>query len=406
MMRCRVPFALLATMPLLLAADWPQLLGPERNSHSAETGLRTTWPAEGPPLVWRKAVGEGYSSPVISGGRLLLFHRQGDEQVLECLDAATGKSLWKEGTATRYQDPLGKGDGPRSTPLVARGKVYALSPEGLLLCRQLSDGKKVWQRDLLRDYEIPPSFFGVGTSPLLVDRLLLVNVGGKGAGVVAFDRDSGKEVWKATGDGASYSSPLLANLAGKRSAIFFTRQGIVVLEPASGKVRFQQRWRSRMDASVNAATPVVWDDFLFVTACYGTGALLLHADKGGCMEVWKSDRVLSCHFSTPVYHDHFLYGFDGRQESGTELRCVEAMTGKVRWSKEGFGCGSMIAADRGLIALSESGDLVRLTCNPQRYEETARARVLRGPCLVPIALADGCLYARDGTTLKCWRSKK
>jgi outer membrane protein assembly factor BamB len=401
-----LPLALLAASPLFLAADWPEFLGPQRNSHSAETGLRTTWPEDGPPVVWHKDIGEGFSGPVVAGGRLVLFHRQGGEQVLECFDAASGKSLWKEGTATQYEDPLGKGDGPRSTPLVAKGQVYALSPEGLLICRKLADGKKVWQRDLLKDYEVPPSFFGVGTSPVLADKLLLVNVGGKDAGVVAFDRQSGKEVWKSTTDGASYSSPVLATIDGVRSAIFFTRLGVVVLDPANGKVRFQQRWRSRMDASVNAAAPVVWDGHLFFTACYGTGALLLRADKDGFEEVWKSDRVLSCHFSTPIYQDGNLYGFDGRQESGTELRCIEARTGKVRWSKEGFGCGSMIEAEGGLFVMSEGGELVRLACNPERYQETARARVLQAPCRAQIALSGGRLYGRDATTMKCWNLKK
>src|SRR5262249_16935316 len=155
-------------------ADWPQFLGPQRNGTSPETGL-SSWREKGPPVLWQKEVGEGFSGPVVAGDRLVLFHRVGDEERVECLEAATGKGIWKQGTPTRYEDPLGKGDGPRSTPLVAGGRVYTLSPGGLLLCRKLADGAEVWRRALLEDYKVPPSFFGVGTSPILEGGRVLVN---------------------------------------------------------------------------------------------------------------------------------------------------------------------------------------------------------------------------------------
>jgi outer membrane protein assembly factor BamB len=391
---------------LNLAADWPHFLGPQRNSTSTEAGLLQTWDAKGPPLVWQKEVGEGYSAPVVAGGRLILFHRIGDEEIVECLDAANGKEIWKHHESTNYSDPLGKGDGPRSTPLIAGERVYTLSPGGRLLCLEMAGGKKVWQRELLHDYNVPRSYFGVGTSPILEGGRLLVNVGGRDAGIVAFDKDSGKEVWKATQDGASYSSPIAADLDGVRHVVFLTRQGIVSLDPANGNVRFQKRWRSRMDASVNAATPVVVGDGLFFTACYETGAILVRAKKDGLEELWNNDRSLSCHFGTPVYHEGFLYGFDGRQESGTEFRCIEAKTAQVQWRKEGFGCGSMILAEGNLIVLSENGELVLVECKSDKYREKARAAVLTGACRAHMALANGRLYARDNRKLACWNLKK
>lgn len=389
-----------------LAADWPQFLGPQRNSTSTETGLLQTWDAKGPPVLWQKEVGEGFSAPVVAAGRLILFHRVGDEEIVECLDAANGKEVWKRRESTNYSDPLGKGDGPRSTPLIDDKHVYTLSPGGRLLCLELAGGKKIWQRELLQDYRVPRSYFGVGTSPILERGHLLVNVGGREAGIVAFDKDSGKEAWKATQDGASYSSPIAADLDGVRHVVFFTRLGIVSLDPANGHVRFHKRWRSRMDASVNAATPLVVGDALFFTACYETGAILVRAKKDGIEELWSNDRSLSCHFSTPVYHNGFLYGFDGRQESGTEFRCIEAKTGQVRWRKEGFGCGSMILAEGNLIVLSENGELVLVECKSDKYREKARAAVLTGPCRAHMALANGRLYARDSRKLVCWNLKK
>ncbi len=392
--------------PMSRAADWPQFLGPQRNSTSTETGLLQTWDEKGPPVLWQRNVGEGYSSPVISGDRLILFHRVGDEEIVECLEAASGKELWKHREATNYRDPLSKGDGPRSTPLISEGRVYTLSPNGRLQCLKLTGGEKVWQRELLIDYDVPRSYFGVGTSPILERGRLLINVGGRDAGIVALDKDSGKEVWKVSQDGASYSSPVAAEIDGLRHVVFFTRQGIVSVDPESGNVRFSKRWRSRMDASVNAATPVVADNLLFFTACYETGAILVQVKKDSIEEVWSNDRSLSCHFSTPVYQNGFLYGFDGQQESGTEFRCIEAKSGKVQWSKEGFGCASMILADGNLIVLSENGELVLVECKSAKYHEKARATVLTGPCRANMALANGRLYARDNEKLVCWKLTK
>lgn len=405
-MKRPMPSLALLLALVLVAADWPQFLGPQRNGTSPEKGLLQTWDEKGPPILWQKDVGDGFSAPVVLGERLILFHRVGDEEVVECLSAATGKPSWKYRNATNYRDPFGKGNGPRSTPLIAGEHVYTLSPGGRLLCLKLADGDIIWQRELLKDYNVPPSFFGVGTSPILEAGRLLVNVGARDAGIVAFDKDTGKEVWKATPDGASYASPVAADLDGVRQVLFFTRQGIVSVDPTTGDVRFQKRWRSRMEASVNAATPVVAGDSVFFTACYGTGAILARAKKDGIEELWSNDRSLSCHFSTPIFHEGCLYGFDGRQESGTEFRCVEVKTGKIHWSKEGFGCGSMILAEGNLIVLSESGDLVLVECRSDKYHEKARASVLTGPCRAQMALANGRLYARDNRKLVCWNLKK
>jgi outer membrane protein assembly factor BamB len=391
---------------LLAAGDWPQLLGPARDGVSTETGLLSSWPKQGPPLVWEKGVGEGFSGPVVAGDRLILFHRVGNEEVVECLDAATGNGKWKYASATNYRDAYGKGNGPRSTPLIAGNRVFTLGAAGQLTCLELETGKKVWSRALHDDYRVRPNFFGVGTSPLVEGDHLLLNVGGRGAGIVAFLKDTGKEVWKATEQDASYASPVAATLDGVRHAIFFTREGLVSLDPADGTVRFSMRWRSRNDASVNAATPLVMGDSIFLTASYGTGAVLLRAKKNGVEEVWKSDEALSCHFGTPVHRDGFLYGFHGRQEEGAVFRCIELKSGKVRWTKEGFGCGSLIEVGGKLIILSEKGDLVLAEANPDRYQEVSRAAVLTNPCRAQIALANGRLYARDGKKLGCWNLKQ
>jgi outer membrane protein assembly factor BamB len=397
--------SLLYSLPAC-AEDWPQFLGPMRNGISREKGLLPAWPKEGPPLVWQKEIGSGFSGPVVVGDRLILFHRIEDEEIVECLDAAKGKQLWKSSSPTHYVDQFGFDPGPRSTPLVNDGKVFTLGAEGSFQCLNLLTGQKIWSRSLNEEYKAAPAFFGVATSPLLEQDLLLVNVGGKGAGIVAFAKDTGNEVWRATAHQASYSSPVVTTLAGSREAVFLTREGIVLLEPRSGAVTFTKHFRSRMDASVNAASPVVVGDLIFFSACYETGAILLRAHKEKMEAVWQNDESMSNHYNTCIAHDGYLYGFNGRQEHGAHLRCVELESGKVRWTSEQTGCGSMILAEGKLIILTEGGDLLLVRADPESYKELSRASVLTKPARSPLALANGKLYARDTKKLICWNLKK
>jgi outer membrane protein assembly factor BamB len=390
-----------------MPSDWPQFLGPTRNGTSTETGLVESWPKKGPPVLWQRDVGEGYSSPVVADGKVVLFHRVGKNEVVEAFDAGTGKELWKLKYPCDYADGFNKGDGPRSTPAIDNGRVYTLGAAGTLTCVNLKTGRKVWQRKLLEDYMVADSFFGVGTSPIVEGGSVLINVGGTGAGIVAFNKKDGKEVWKATDQGASYASPIAATVDGVRHVFFFTRQGLVSIDPANGNVRFSKRWRARLNTSVNAATPVLLGgDHLFLSACYGTGAVLLRVKRDRVEEVWKGNDVLSCHFSTPVAVGGQLFGFEGRQEEGAQLRCIDWKTGKVRWTEAGFGCGSAIVVGKNLIVLSEDGELVLVEARGDRYREKARAAVLTRPCRAHTALANGRLYARDGKKLVCWNLKK
>ena len=406
------PSRVLAVLIILTAClsaradDWPQFLGPKRNGVSTETDLNLRWTKTGPPLLWSKKIGEGYSGPVIAGDRLILFHRVGDEEVVECLDAASGKGHWRHAYATQYEDQLGKGNGPRATPTIAGKYVITIGAEGTLCCLELESGKRVWSRSVNKDYNVPESFFGVGSSPLVEENLVLVNVGGKDAGIVAFDLGTGKEAWRATNDGASYASPVACTVDGVRHALFFTRQGVVLLDAARGAERFRMRWRARIDASVNAATPLVIGDLAFISTSYNTGALLLKLKKDGADVIWKTDELMSNHYNTCVYHDGYLYGFDGRQEARANFRCVDLKGQKVVWNRQGFGCGTTALADGHLIVLTENGDLVAVEATPKEYREKARAHVFDAlPCRAQLALANGRLYARDQQTLACWSLK-
>lgn len=391
---------LLAALPLLLAADWPQHLGPNRDGHSSETGLLRAWPKTGPAVLWKREVGAGWAGVAVAGDRLILFHRVGDEEVVECLDPATGKARWKAAYRTRYTDDFNFDDGPRATPLIADGRVFTFGADGELRAWELESGKAVWDRNVNRDYKVPKGFFGAATSPLLAAGHLLLNVGAKGAGVVAFDPATGKEVWKAGDDAVSYSSPVLGKLDGQELAVFFTREGLLAVEPKQGAVKYRYPWRPRLNASVNAASPIVSGGRVYLSTSYGTGAVVLEAKKGKLEDVWMGDNILSNHYSTPVLVDGFLYGIDGRQEGGrAALRCVEWGTGKVKWTKEGYGCAGLIAAGGLVLASVESGDVVLFEPSPDGYKELARATVLDSPVRALPALAGGILFVRDGKKL-------
>lgn len=410
---CRIPIGMhlrapLAALNLILAAvtlpaaDWPQYLGPTRNAAYAGTDLAEVWPKEGPPLAWQKKLGSGWAGPVASGGKAVLFHRIGDQELVESLDAKSGKELWKQAFSTRYIDRFGFDNGPRGTPCIADGRVFVYGANGNLHALDFATGKPLWSVDVQADFGADPGFFGFACSPLVDGSKLLVNVGGKsGAGIVAFDTATGKVLWKAHDEEASYSAPITATISGQRHALFFARHKLVSLDPANGKVLFTFPWGPKMQASVSAAVPVVSGDTVFISAGYGAGATALRVKTGTVEKLWSGEEQLTAQYVTPVLRDGFLYGFEGRVDTGPkpELRCVELATGKVRWSTERVVHGGIILAGSELIITSDSGELVRVAADPKAFVEKARAQILGREGRAQPALAGGLLFARDKTKL-------
>lgn len=386
--------------------DWPQFLGPTRNGLSTCDDIVDAFPKGGPAVLWKREVGQGFAGPVVAEGKLLLFHRVADKETLECLDAGTGKPIWSGGYGTQYQDDFGFDEGPRATPAIAAGKVYTFGAEGSLHCWDLSTGKVLWDVDTRARFGSAKGYFGAACSPLVDGNAVILNLGGAhGAGVVAFDVATGKVLWQATDDAASYSSPVAATIGGQRVVFAFTRAGLAAIDPGSGKIFFQFHWRSRMDASVNAATPLVVGDQVFLSASYGTGATLLQLDPKDLTKqptaVWSGDESLSNHYATSVYHNGYLYGFHGRQEQGPSLRCVEWKTGKVCWSEDGFGAGTVLGAGDKLLILTEKGELLLAPASPAGFAPKSKAQVLPVECRAYPALANGLFYARSKSQLVC-----
>jgi outer membrane protein assembly factor BamB len=382
-----------------LSADWPQFLGPTRNGVYTGSALADSWPAGGPRVVWRKPIGQGFAGPAVAGGRVILFHRVAREEVVEALHAATGVSQWRHAYPTTYRDDFGFDEGPRAVPVVAGGRVVTFGAEGVLTTLDLATGRQIWSVDTKRRFNVPKGFFGQAGSPLVEDGRVIANVGGsdsgKNAGIVAFSAESGSVLWAATNHEASYSSPVSATFGGRKVVLFFTRQALVGLDPANGAQLFQRTWRSRSQASVNAASPVVVNDLVFISATYETGATVLRVAGSQLEPLWASDEALSNHYATSVHHQGHLYGFHGRQEFGQALRAIELATGKVKWSQERFGAGTILLAGSRLLILRENGELILAAASPEAFRPLARAQILQGVVRAYPALSDGFLYARN-----------
>ncbi len=384
---------------VLAASDWPQFLGPSRTGVYVGAPLNEKWPSTGPRVIWRKQVGQGLSGPVVAGTQLILFHRVDDREIVESFDALTGAPKWRHAYQTNYRDDFGFDEGPRAVPVVADGIVYTYGAEGKLSAIDLQTGKLLWNVDAMREFEVDKGFFGAAGSPLVENGKVIANVGGGKAGIVAFDAKTGKVIWTATTDAASYSSGIAATMLGRRYAVFLTRAGLVGLDPANGQVRFQRPWRARQAASVNAATPVIVGNTIFVSAEYGPGAGALQFDGTKLVDLWASDDVLSNHYATSVFHEGTLYGFHGRQEFGPIFRAVDLQSGKVLWSTPRFGAGSVTLAGNRLIIVRESGELLIAAASPKSFQQIASAQVLPATVRAYPALSDGILYLRNDNTL-------
>jgi len=406
------PLALAAGAALAWGAvpDWPQLLGPSRNGVYSGPPLAEAWPATGPRQLWQKKIGQGLAGPIVAGDLLILFHRVANEEVVEAFDPMTGTARWRYAYPTAYRDDFGFDEGPRAVPVAANGRVYTFGAEGQLHALDLKTGRRLWSVDTMRRFGVRKGFFGAAGSPLVEDGRVIANVGGTdagaGAGIVAFNAETGAVIWKATDHQASYSSPVGASFGGLRTAVFFTRGGLVGLDPASGAIRFERPWRSRSSASVNAATPLVVGDLIFVSATYETGATVLRVNGRQLTELWASDDALSNHYATSVYFDGHLFGFHGRQEYNPSFRAVEFETGKVKWSVDRFRAGSVtLVGDRLLIA-RETGQLLLAAASPQQFRQLAEAQVLPPTLRALPAVSDGLVYLRNDDTLVCLDLRK
>lgn len=376
--------------------QWPQWRGPNRDGISLETGLRTRWPSGGLPVLWKVPGGDGFSSLSIVDGRVYTMVEREEAEWVLCLDAETGQELWKVRSAGSYREPQG-GNGPRATPTVDGPRIYTLGATGSLMCLDRLSGGVLWQRNILKDFQAENLQWGVSTSPLVEGNLLLVNVGGPQASVVAFHKISGEVVWKSYDDVAGYSSPIAIDVDGVREVVFFCGRSVVGLSPADGTVHWKHPWTTLSD--MNIATPIYSPPYLFISSGRGTGSgvFRLEARNGSvqAVSVWKS-RVMQNHFNSCVQRGRYVYGFDN-----SILKCIRLADGEVMWADRSVGKGSLIAAQGHLWILGEQGDLGVAEATPEGYREHGRMKILEYKSWTPPALAGGRLYVRDQQHIAC-----
>jgi outer membrane protein assembly factor BamB len=403
-----------------LAGDWPQWLGPHRDGTSTEKVKR--WKGK-LKVVWKKAVGAGHSSPVVAGGKVYLHTRgpnkkvpgadeEKEQEQVTVYDAKTGEKVW----STPYvRDKFFSifGTGPQATPAVSGGKVYTFGATGVLACFDAKGGKADWDVPTQKVFKAPSLFFGAACSPLIDGDNVIVNVGGKGASVVAFRKDKGEVAWKSLDDKASYSSGVVVGQGADRQIVFLTQQGLRGLSPRDGKKLWEFPLVDKLNES--STTPVVVGDILLASSVtYGMVGLKLES-KGGkhtATQLWKNPK-LTCYFSTPIpvgkKHVYVVTGMIGFRPTSA-LHCVEVETGKVLWSKPKVGkyhAALLRTGNDKLLMLSDLGDLVLFDPDPKEYKELARGRVVKGEQIwAHPALADGKVYFRDEKELICLEVKE
>jgi outer membrane protein assembly factor BamB len=429
----------LASGTSLRADDWPQWLGPQRDSVWRESGIVRSFPSNGPPRVWRAEIGGGYSGPAVARDRVYVLDRQlsratanpadpmahggipGTERVL-CLDAADGRLLWKHEYDCPYT--VSYPAGPRTTPLVNDGKVFTLGAEGNLFCLDAANGTVLWSRDFKNDYHIHTPMWGFAGNPLLDGNRLICLAGGSNSTVVALDKDTGGEIWRAlSSKEPGYCSPAIVQAGGARQLILWHPESVNSLDPQTGRVYWSLPSSQPIRAGMTIPTPRQMGDLLFLT-CFFNGSWMLKLDPAtpAAATLWQSQRVsekntdaLHSTLSTPFLEDGFIYGVC----SYGQLRCLNAATGERLWEtlaaatadgKETRWANAFIVKNDGRFFLfNENGDLIIARMTPKGYEELSRAHILEpanhdtGRAVVwsHPAFANRRLYARNDKEIVC-----
>lgn len=382
-------------------ADWPQILGPNRDGKTTETEpLKTDWPAALIP-DWSQNIGNGYGGAAIVKDSVYIMHRIGSQESLESLDVATGKQRWRVGWKATYRSSIDPDDGPRCVPTIAGEKAICYGAAGDLACVQITDGKLLWSRAIRREYNAEDGYFGAGTSPLVIGDLVIVGVGGSKAGIVGIDIATGKNRWIATGYDASYAAPIQLKQigpSGKPLALVVTRLKTVLLDSADGSLLAETDFGSR-GPTVNAATPIeVAENQFLLTASYGIGSTLLNTSDGKLIETYRKNQLLSSQYNTPVFVSGRIIGIDGREDAGAStLRAFDPQTQKTIWEKPGFSTSHLIAIGQQVLVISVDGTIKLIDATATTYKPIAESQLPAGKYRALPAMSDGVLVLRKTT---------
>ncbi|OFW12320.1 MAG: hypothetical protein A3F70_18385 [Acidobacteria bacterium RIFCSPLOWO2_12_FULL_67_14] len=397
----KLVFALVGVAPIAVATlgaqsiDWPQWRGAARSGISTETGLLRQWPASGPPRVWSaSSLGGGYGSLSVSGDRIFVQGLRSGQSIVSVLSRADGRGLWSKAIGPAGGGG-GQGPGPRGTPTVDGDRVYVLTEGGDLACLRAADGTSIWQRNILREFSGRNISWDISESPLVDGNHVIVTPGGRGAGIVALDKMTGRTVWvsKELSDEAGYASAIVADVGGVRTIMTLTGEAAVGVRATDGKLMW--RYTPVANRTANITTPVYQDNKVFYSSAYGTGgALLALQAEGGevrAKEVYFT-RDLQNHHGGVVVVNGYLYGF-----SNSILTCLEFATGKMMWRHRSVGKGSIAYADGHLYVLGEDNVMGLVEAAPSAYVEKGRFTIpdQGWPSWAHPVVSGGRLYLRN-----------
>ena len=363
--------------------DWPCFRGPEHNSISPETGWSPLKSAQDPKITWEKSIGDGYSCVTIVGSKLYAMGNMNATSTVWCLEAKTGKQVWKYS----YPSPVGRFKGPRTTPIWDDGKLYVVSRKGDVFCFDAKKGTPVWQKNIADLYGVVIPKWGFAASVRVLEDLILINGNEYG---LALNKETGAKAWSSPAGQGGYATPVIAALDGRQQALFFGKEALTGVDPRTGKKLWSFTWIFRN--RVNAADPIAMGDTVFISSGYGKGCALVSVKGTKAVQLWANTEMEN-HFSTSILLDGYLYGCDGNTGKG-DLVCMDSKTGAEKWrQKTGF--FSPLAANKILIILTEKGELIFVKVNPEKYEELGRCKVFNNTterCWTMPVLCRGNLY--------------
>ena len=377
---------------------WTNFRGPNRDGRYDEMAVKTNWPAGGLKQLWKQPVGLGFSSFVVADGVAYTIEQRRKQEVVTAYNVETGRELWAHGWDAQFTDTTG--DGPRATPTWHEGRIYAQGATGELRCLDAKTGKLIWRRDIIGENGAEVLQWGMAGSPLIVDdKVVVMPGGGGGKSVVAYHKLTGAPVWKSQGDRASYTSPMLVTLAGRRQVLIVSANRTLALAPEDGALLWSHTWDTSM--GINVSQPIMLDpNHFFISAGYGKGASLVEVQAAGgkfnTRALWENINLKS-KFNSPVYHNGHVYGLD----EGI-LTCVDAQTGERKWKGGRYGYGQLLAASGHLIVLTDAGEVVLVKADPAAYTEVTKFAALRGKTWNVPAIAGGRLLVRNDTEMACY----
>jgi len=381
-------------------AEWPGFRGADRMGHTKTPKLATDWKANPPKLLWKKPVGAGWSSFAVAGSFAFTQEQRGANEVVVCYDLATGNEVWTQQRTARFDDPMG-GPGPRATPTVADGAVFTVSASGLLQRLKAGTGEVVWQQDLKSLAGREPPMWGYASSPLVTQSLVIIYAGGAGdKGVMALDAKTGQPRWSVACGPESYSSPQLSKVLGEDTLLVLTNDGLLLLDPASGKVRLDYAWKFQ---GYRALQPtVIGDDVILLPTPMTEGTRAIRVSrKGGQLaaeELWTS-KHMKPDFTELIAHKGHLYGIDGSMFS-----CVDLKTGVRAWKEGRYGKGQSLLLDSSdqLLIAAENGRVVLLQADPTAHKEITSFQALKGKTWNHPVIVGDKLLVRNGTEAACY----